>query len=51
MLLVVEVFEYIFMFNEGFYNKFIFFLEIDNIVVDNIEMFFVGFYIELVMYL
>ena len=51
MLSAVEVSEYIFMLNEGFYNKFTSPSEIDNIVVDNIETLFAGFHTESVMYL
>ena len=47
----VEVSEYIFMLNEGFYNKFTSPSEIDNIVVDNIETLFAGFHTESVVYL
>ena len=39
------------MLNEGFYDKFTFPSEIDNIVVDNIETLFAGFHTESVMYL
>ena len=51
MLSAVEVSEYIFMLNEGFYNKFTSPSEIDNIVVDNIETLFAGFHAESVVYL
>lgn len=51
MLSAVEVSEYIFMLNEGFYNKFTSPSEIDNIVVDNIETLFAGFHTESVVYL
>ena len=51
ILSAVEVSEYIFMLNEGFYDKFTFPSEIDNIVVDNIETLFAGFHTESVVYL
>lgn len=47
ILSAVEVSEYI----EGFYDKFTFPSEIDNIVVDNIETLFAGFHTESVVYL
>lgn len=51
ILSAVEVSEYIFMLNEGFYDKFTFPSEIYNIVVDNIETLFAGFHTESVVYL